>query len=171
MSMNQEFVIIAELPEPLRSKLESLRQQHDRWSTSWLPSHITMAKPTRDLPAKLLAKAADLRYPFRVTLGDWQAFKNPGANVIWLDPGQDEPTKVAKVLHHDYPELNSLDNGRYVPGQPHIYHITVVANVPDQDFLPTFRKLHAIPVMGECQIEQLSVYRRNLPNGHWKLVT
>ena len=103
--MNQEFVIVAVLPEPFARRVKSWHQQFDRWSKSWLPLHVTIIRPLRALSDQLRHQAASLVYPLHITWQGWQTFHNPNANVIWLDPGQDEPRLVTQSLYHDYPEI------------------------------------------------------------------
>ena len=166
--MNQEFIIVAVLPEPFRTELAQLRQTYDRWTTNALPPHITIVRPLRALPAKLQQRLSSLRYPFRITFQDWQAFRNPGAYVIWVDPGQEEARRVAQALYQDFPELQALDNGRYMPGKSHIYHVTVVSHIPNDQFKSVWENIRQQRISGSCDIEQLSVYVRDLPEGHWK---
>lgn len=162
--------MVAVLPEPFCRQLVQLRKQYDQWSINSLPPHITMIRPLRALPETLRRRNASLEYPFRIVFQDWQAFRNPDANVVWLDPGQEEPRRVAEKLHTDYPELNELDNRRYMPGKDHIYHITVANHIPDTMFKSVWEKLRHEPISGECMIKQLSVYVRDLPDGHWKII-
>lgn len=168
--MAQEYVIIAILPEPFRTQLMQLRKAYDRWTTNALPPHITIIRPLRALPATLQQSVSSLNYPFHITFQDWQAFHNPGAHVIWIDPGQEEPRRVAQELNQDFPELQAFDNGSYMPGKKHIYHVTVASHVPDDDFKSVWENLHQQRISGSCDIEQLSVYVRDLPEGHWKIV-
>lgn len=93
--MNQEFVIVAVLPESFYRQLIQLRKKFDRWSTEPLPPHITLIRPLRALPEAMRRRTASLEYSFRIVFQDRQAFRNPDASVVWLDPGPEEPRRVA----------------------------------------------------------------------------
>lgn len=168
--MDHEFLIVALVPEPLCSVVETLRRRYDRWSSQPLPPHITMIRPLRSVPERLRQRASQLDYPFTITLQGWYGFRNPGQNVVWLDPGQDEPCRVVGQISGDFPELSHLDNGRYQPGRPPVYHITVANHIPDADFPSVMAQLRRHEVPGTVTLQQLKLLQRELPDGEWQLI-
>ena len=129
-----------------------------------------MIRPLRVLPEAMRKRAASLEYPFGIKFQDWQAFRNPDANVVWIDPGQNEPRRVAQLLQKDFMELKVLDNGRYMPGKSPIYHVTAASHIPDDEFTSVWQNVRQQNINGSCDIAKLSVYVRELPEGHWKII-
>lgn len=164
-----EYIVVALIPEPWCSAIVALRKKYDRWTTTDLPPHITIVRPLHDLPSVLRAKAGSLRYPFQVTFGPWNTFGNPDNNVVWIDPGQAEPRRVADQLYQDFPDLKNFDNGRYQPGKAHIFHITAANHIPDQDFGHVAAAMRQEKISGSFTIERLTVFK-NIAEGHWETV-
>lgn len=166
--MHREYLIVAMVPEPLASVITDLRQRYDRWSERPLPPHITIIRPLHSVPDRLLEQADRLDYPFTVTLQGWYGFRNPEQHVVWLDPGQGEPRRVAEMLYRGHPTLRQLDNGRYQPGRPHIFHVTVANHIPDADFPSVMARLRQHEVTGTAVIPKLTLLYRDLPDGSWQ---
>lgn len=162
--------MVAVLPEPFATQIGALRRRHDRWSKSWLPPHITIIRPLKALPVTMYQRAASLRYPFHVSLHGWQTFHNPNDHVVWLDPGQDEPCRVTRMIYNECSELNKLDSGSYRPGEEHVYHVSVANHIPDEAYKTIWESLRLETIEGECTIERVSVFVRGLPDGHWRLI-
>lgn len=166
--MNDEFLIVAELPEPWRSRIAGWRRRYDRWSNSWLPPHVTIIRPLKHWPTALRAQAGDLHYPFTVTFQGWSIFRRPNANVIWLDPGQREPARVRRAIDSDFPDLAMSTAEQSITERSRPYHITVVNRIPDDTLEAVRRTLAGQDVAGRCTISCLTAYRRSGGQGQWE---
>ncbi|GEM_PF-2902744 len=146
--MNQ-WVIVAELPEPLRSELAQLRLEIDRWNKRWLPPHVTIIRP---FALNLSASAvAEITRPISLTaqLLRWATFRQPGNNGLYLEPTQAPFQHLRVELFRRVPELTkgdrSVDWHRKFAEDP-IFHVTIAAGVPDDEIDHIYSKVSPVRV-------------------------
>ncbi len=166
------YLIAALLPEPLRTEFGQLRTELDAWSGRWIPPHVTIVRPfTLDLePGEL----AELRRPVQATaqIIAWSSFRNPGANVVFLEPTQEPFRHLRDDLFLRKPRLveadTSADPYSQFAATPH-YHITVSAHVPDNDIERIYSKVSQKTYLQVFQLTSLALFSLDR-SGFWEEV-
>lgn len=166
------YLIVAPLPEPLRTEFGQLRTELDDWSGRWIPPHVTIVRPfTLDLDP---AEMAELRRPVQATaqIMAWSSFRNPGANVVFLEPTQEPFRHLRDDLLQRIPRLAEADTSADPYGQfaatPH-YHITVAAHVPDSEIERIYSKVSQKTYLQVFQIRSLAIFSLDR-SGFWEEV-
>lgn len=166
-----QYVIVAELPEPLRSELAPLRKEIDVWSKSWLPPHVTIVRPFTIAMSELMM--AEFARPISLTaqILRWATFRNPNNNVLYLEPTPEPFQKLRRNLLDRVPELMKRDQS----GDAHKdfdqdpkFHITVAAGVPDEDIGKIYSKVSQKTYMNVFRIHNLSLYSME-SRGFWEI--
>lgn len=166
-----QYVIVAELPEPLRSALARLRQEIDVWSKSWLPPHVTIVRPLAlDLSTEM---KNEIRRPISLTshLIRWATFRNPGRNGLYLEPTSEPFRRLRDDLFLRVPALargdRSVDPYQKFSRHPK-YHVTIAASVPDDEIDRVYAQVNKKEYPQPFTIGEPSLYSWNT-SGFWEL--
>lgn len=167
-----QYLVAALLPEPLRSELEQLRGELDVWTPRWLPPHVTIVRPLSvDLAPDALVR---IQQPVAITaqVMRWATFRNPGNNVLYLEPTQEPFRRERQALFERVPELQAGDtsvdpNNRFA--EKPTFHITVAAHIPDDEIERIFSKVSQKTYLQVFQIPKLTIFSME-NGGFWERV-
>lgn len=143
----KQWLIVAELPEPLRTELAQLRNEIDIWSGQWLPPHVTIFRPFGfDLSPTAIR---EIQRPVAMTgqLLRWAVFRNPGSYVLYLAPTPEPLQRLRQGLLERVPEPGKTDHSTDPYAQfaaKPIYHVTIAASVPDSEINRIYSKVSPV---------------------------
>lgn len=159
---SRRSVIVALVPEPLRTMLADLRRQYDTFTRQWLPPHITVVPPF-DEPLTHDEQQGIKTMPVHVeaALSGWGSFRRDRTSVIF----QHLPTKSFDAARAEIvrlaPQLTT-----FTPADSE-YHVTVVSRIPNEQFDEVWKTVTAQPVTGSFMVDRLTVYEWDFDLRRW----
>lgn len=167
-----QYLITADLPEPLRTDLGQLRSELDIWTGRWLPPHVTIVRPfVLELEP---AEIEEIYRPIQLTaqMVRWSLFRHPDANVVFLEPTQEPFFRIRNDLLSRVPRLTvgdrSVDPFAEFAEKPH-FHVTIAAHLPDNTVDQIFSKVSQKTYMQVFQIGELSLFSME-NGGFWEKI-
>jgi len=158
------YVINALIPDPLAEPLDMMRKRLDRWSTQWLPPHITIIPPfNADLTDGQRHQIVSHPFPFELSLTSVGRFRHSRTGVVWY--GVEAPDLKIRIeeLFQTMPWLKPFADQR--PGQT---HITVASRVPHHEMNYVETAAAAAHLTGNAAVERLSLFRWDEAAHRWE---
>lgn len=159
------YVVVGLVPPPWATWLEGLRR-YDFWTRHWLPPHVTIIRPFyAELTPDAIRTMSNWPIEMPIRMGPWRSFKQPNANVVWVDPGQDGPRTVQQALIRRFsPPLPVVE------GRRDTFHITAAFHIPDREFDTVWWLLSKHHLSGQFVIDRLRIFQEDPESKNWRPV-